>query len=144
VESGKLSIRPPAVAAAGALIRQARYVSPALAGCYRADYAAASIRGGAMLNEIPLEAFSAIVGQTVRVSSGEHYIDAEVTQAQILANPSPRAQAPFFVIVRHNGATRAINQGIYQIAHPNLGTLDLFLVPIGPDAQGMCYEITFN
>ncbi|HWU53762.1 MAG TPA: hypothetical protein VN153_13220 [Tahibacter sp.] len=97
-----------------------------------------------MLNEIPLEAFAAIVGQNVRVSSGEHHIDVEVAQAQTLANPSPRAQPPFFVIVRHNGATRAINQGIYQFDHPSLGALDLFLVPVGPDGQGMCYEITFN
>jgi len=97
-----------------------------------------------MLNEIPLEAFAAIVGQNVRVSGSEHYIDVEVAQAQPLANPSPRAQPPFFVIVRHNGATRAVSQGIYQLDHPTLGAMDLFFVPIGPDGKGMCYEITFN
>lgn len=35
-------------------------------------------------------------------------------------------------------------QGIYRIEHEALGALDVFLVPIGPDAVGMRYEAIFN
>jgi hypothetical protein len=35
-------------------------------------------------------------------------------------------------------------QRIYRIEHPALGTLELFLVPIGRDAAGVGYEAVFN
>lgn len=96
-----------------------------------------------MLDEIPFAQFEAIVGQTVRLSRGDEYIDVEVTQARRLNNPSPRNE-PFTVILRENGASRAALQGMYEIHHPTLGILELFVVPVGPDGKGMCYEITFN
>jgi hypothetical protein len=35
-------------------------------------------------------------------------------------------------------------RGIYRLHHPARGALDLFMVPLGPDACGMRYEIVFN
>ncbi|MGQ0591972.1 MAG: DUF6916 family protein [Gammaproteobacteria bacterium] len=35
-------------------------------------------------------------------------------------------------------------QRIYQIRHDRMGDLDLFLVPIGPDGEGMRYEAIFT
>ena len=35
-------------------------------------------------------------------------------------------------------------QGIYRINHAVLGELELFLVPIGPQADGMGYEAVFT
>jgi hypothetical protein len=35
-------------------------------------------------------------------------------------------------------------QAIYQLEHDRMGTMDIFLVPIGPDGQGMGYEAVFN
>lgn len=35
-------------------------------------------------------------------------------------------------------------QGIYRITHAVLGELELFLVPIGPQADGMGYEAVFT
>ena len=96
-----------------------------------------------MLHEVPFAAFEAVVGQTVRMSRGDEYIDVEVAQAQRLNNPSPRHE-PFMVLLRENGASRAALQGMYGIHHPTLGILELFVVPVGPDNRGMCYEITFN
>jgi len=97
-----------------------------------------------MLDKIPFEEFEAIVGQTVRVSSQSDHIDVEVKEAHRLANPSPRAEAPFAVVVRENGASRSAGQGVYRLDHPTLGMMDLLFVPIGPDGKGMCYEVTFN
>ena len=38
---------------------------------------------------------------------------------------------------------RALPQGIYRLAHSELGELELFLVPLGPDGEGMRYEAAF-
>lgn len=34
-------------------------------------------------------------------------------------------------------------QGIYRLEHSELAAMDLFLVPIGPDSEGMRYEAAF-
>ncbi len=59
-------------------------------------------------------------------------------------HPGPRAQ-PFSVYFRGPRAP-VLLQRIYQLDHPELGSLDLFLVPIGPDPKGggMNYEAVFN
>jgi hypothetical protein len=38
----------------------------------------------------------------------------------------------------------ALPQGMYRVHHPTLGALDIFMVPIGPDARGPRYEAIFN
>jgi hypothetical protein len=35
-------------------------------------------------------------------------------------------------------------QRIYHLEHPEVGGFDLFLVPVGPNAQGMQYEAVFT
>lgn len=35
-------------------------------------------------------------------------------------------------------------QGIHTVLHDTLGKLELFLVPIGPDREGMRFETVFN
>lgn len=36
-----------------------------------------------------------------------------------------------------------LSQGTYRLTHPELGDLDLFLVPIGRDGEGVRYEAAF-
>ena len=55
---------------------------------------------------------------------------------------APR-RAPFSVLFR-GPLTPMLPQRIYTLAHAHLGTFDLFLVPIGPDQSGMCYEAVFG
>jgi hypothetical protein len=47
------------------------------------------------------------------------------------------------VILRSRENWRA-PQGMFRVEHPTLGQLEMFAVPIGPDGQGLCYEILFN
>jgi len=59
-------------------------------------------------------------------------------------HPGPRAQ-PFSAYFRGPRAP-VLLQRIYRLDHAEMGTLDLFLVPIGPDPKGggMSYEAVFN
>jgi len=38
----------------------------------------------------------------------------------------------------------ALPQGTYRLTHPALGSMDVFVVPIGRDAAGVRYEAIFN
>ena len=54
----------------------------------------------------------------------------------------PRKQ-PFSLYFR-SSQRGALPQAIYQVEHEKMGPMEIFLVPIGPDAQGMRYEAVFN
>jgi hypothetical protein len=45
--------------------------------------------------------------------------------------------------VFHAGRGPVVGQQICRLRHPELGELELFVVPIGPDPDGMRYEIIF-
>jgi hypothetical protein len=54
----------------------------------------------------------------------------------------PRKQ-PYSVYFR--GARQPVlPQAIYRVEHEQIGPMEIFLVPIGPDAHGMRYEAVFN
>jgi len=50
---------------------------------------------------------------------------------------------PQFSLVFRGGPEAALPQSSYRLAHADLGELELFLVPIGPDAGRMRYEAAF-
>ena len=65
-----------------------------------------------------------------------HPQDPEVVEAR-------RYRVPFSLLFR-GPRTPVLPQRIYTLAHAQLGTFDLFLVPTGPDSGGMCYEAVFG
>ena len=50
---------------------------------------------------------------------------------------------PFSIVLRAPG-DRLAPQRTYTLENERLGRLDVFLVPIGPDALGMRYEAVFG
>jgi hypothetical protein len=55
----------------------------------------------------------------------------------------PARRGPFSLIFRGPRAP-ILPQRTYRLDHPAIGAFDLFLVPVGPDQAGMCYEAVFN
>jgi len=49
-----------------------------------------------------------------------------------------------FSLIFRGPRTPVLAQTIYRFTHPKLGAREMFSVPIGPDEQGMCYEVVFN
>ena len=50
---------------------------------------------------------------------------------------------PFSVVLQAHDANNH-GQQMYQLSHPDLGIVSLFLVPLGSGEKGMRYEIMFN
>jgi hypothetical protein len=70
----------------------------------------------------------------------------EVTEKRALDSQRPAAascQERFSIIFR-GPRDRILQQGMYQLQHNQLGALDLFLVPVGQDQDGVYYEAVFN
>ncbi len=64
----------------------------------------------------------------------------EVSAPRVSAAPNGR---PFSLLFRAPGSL-VMPQRIYSLEHDGLGTLSIFLVPVGQDPAGMRYEAVFN
>jgi hypothetical protein len=97
-----------------------------------------------MLQDLTAASFEEILGSRFRIHADEaHTLETELIQvARHEEHDGPRKQ-PFSIYLR-GPRNVVLPQRIYQVDHERLGTLDIFLVPIGPDGQGMCYEAVFN
>ena len=98
-----------------------------------------------VLMDLTLGDFSGRIGEAFRVALEAGSIDltlAEVTDLARRNDAGPR-RTPFSLVFRGpNGPL--LSQRIWAVEHEVLGRLEIFLVPIGPDAQGMRYEAVFN
>ena len=57
--------------------------------------------------------------------------------------PGGGRQQPFSLIFR-GPEEPILPQRIYALEHATMGRLDIFLVPIGPDQDGMRYQAVFS
>ena len=91
--------------------------------------------------------FTPLVGEEFSVGLEAGGGDPVLRLLEVSPLPSwpgaPRADPFSLVFAGRRGI--ALAQGIYSVSHPGLGSLDLFLVPIAPDATGdPLYESVFN
>ena len=71
-------------------------------------------------------------------------IEMELVEVNSLGHKHPRAEREPFSLVFRGPKAPVLIQKIYPVEHQSLGALDLFLVPIGPDGEGMRYEAIFT
>lgn len=102
-----------------------------------------------MLDKLTSSDFAPYLTQTFHIHlDREQRLEVELVNvteygAAAQTNKQNGKRRPFSVIFRgpHNVY---LPQQIYTIEHEQLGPLSLFLVPIGPDVQGMCFEAIFS
>lgn len=99
------------------------------------------------LESLTLETFTPHIGSlfTVALANGET-LSLQLDHAHPLGNGVPGERAPFSLQFHHPPLPQNayLPQHIYHLEHPLLDALDLFLVPLGPDTQGMRYEAIFT
>ncbi len=98
-----------------------------------------------MLESFTCATFEQHLGETFRVGAGDREgVDLMLTEVTALSSSSPdRAREPFSIVFR-GPPDPVMPQQIQRLQHPGLGTFELFLVPIGPDGEGMQYEAVFT
>lgn len=83
-----------------------------------------------------------MLGDAFRVRAPGGALDLLLCEATAL--PTRAAGRQPFALLFREPAGAMIPQGTYPVDHPALGTFDLFVVPLGPDAGGMRYEAVFG
>jgi len=97
-----------------------------------------------MLDQLTKETFEARRGETFRLSD-EQAGAVELTLADVRGN-NLRGKAPREQFSLHfNGpAEPLLPQRIYRLDNAEMGALDIFLVPVARDDEGVTYEAVFT
>jgi hypothetical protein len=97
-----------------------------------------------MLQDLSHSSFEEQLNTSFCIDAGEETPLEVVLYLVRLHEPhgGPRPQ-PFSLYFR-GPRQPVLPQAIYRMEHDRMGTMDIFLVPIGPDGQGMGYEAVFN
>jgi hypothetical protein len=81
--------------------------------------------------ELALASFAGRVGEAFRVTTPE--VELTLSEVESLADaPAPGSSRAPFSIVFTGPVGSDLPQQIYRLEHEALGSLDVFLVPIGP------------
>jgi hypothetical protein len=75
-----------------------------------------------------------------------HYGQSETADLELISakDISPTPRHPQFSLIFLGPESCPISQQIYELEHETLGTMNIFLVPIGKDSRGVEYEAVFN
>lgn len=71
-------------------------------------------------------------------------VAVELTVESVDALPAHRLRAAPFSLVLRGPRSPMLRQATYALRHPRLGPIEVFLVPVGQDAEATRYEATFN
>ena len=99
---------------------------------------------GVMADLLTREVFLPRVGETFRVAeTGADLVLAEAASLAVHGASAGPRRAPFSLLFR-GPKQPVLPQRIWALENEALGRLEIFLVPIGPDREGMQYEAIFN
>jgi hypothetical protein len=89
------------------------------------------------------EAFKALQGRDIGIAGPSGELTARVDSVTRLGDsPGDSSRVPFSVVLKAP-LEPLLEQRIYQLTVDGQ-TLELFMVPIGPEGAQMCYEIIFS
>jgi uncharacterized protein DUF6916 len=95
------------------------------------------------LQELTAADFVPLHGESFRVRS-EDAPPFEVELIDVSEGARGSGTRAQFSLVFRGGPNPPLPQRIYRVEHDQLGALDIFLVPLGPDAVGQRYEAVFT
>ena len=96
-----------------------------------------------VLGTLTISDFSPHVGEKFRLEvDGSLSVEVELIEAHELLSGTEK-RTPFSIVLR-GPEDLVLEQRIYSVYGGALGKLDLFLVTVGPDKQGMLYEAVFT
>jgi hypothetical protein len=94
------------------------------------------------LADLAVTDFEPRKGDTFRLRAPDRELELELVEIKRLGE-SGRTGGAFSLLLRGKRGPY-LPQAMYAIDHPALGTMELFIVPIGPVAGGNGYEIIFT
>lgn len=109
------------------------------------DLAGSAGAGPVDAHAYTLDRFQPLVGDVFTLTDGTGKLQVTLVEASSLREVQGAGQrSRQFSLVWRGPPQARLAQRIYTVSHPQLGTMELFLVTIGPDDEGMRYEAVFT
>lgn len=97
-----------------------------------------------MLDKLTLDDFQPLLEETFSARAGDKAADFRLVSAEPMAEGrSNGKRAPFALTFQAPPEVNPV-QGVYRLEHEDLGTLEVFLVPVAGDREGTDFEAVFN
>lgn len=93
---------------------------------------------------LTLDHFSGCVNETFTAALNEGEIEFVLVEARAIEQRMPNAMRVPFSLLFRNTAVFLFPQQIYQMRHPRIGEVGIFLVPVAREREGFLYQATFN
>ena len=94
------------------------------------------------LSSLKPDDFEQHVGSVFAVEADGKRLDLKLAQVERLGSALREGGAFSLMFLATPGPFLA--QGVYAMQHPALGTLELFVVPLGPREGGNSYQVIFT
>ena len=88
--------------------------------------------------------FNSCIDQPFALELDDASVLLTLVSVDRLGNSASVNDRDVFSVIFRGDNDRVLQQQIYRISNDTLGEMDLFIVPIGPDEQGMRYEAVFS
>ena len=88
--------------------------------------------------------FADRVGEIFRVDTGSAIVELRLVEVSEPSQPDPSGARTPFSLIFLEPSGGVLPQQIYAFEHDELGRFDIFIVPIGRDADGVRYEAVFT
>jgi len=97
------------------------------------------------LQLLTFESFAPHLNSTFSLKLGESTVDLTLTQAtKTPLRPYPGMMREPFSLYFRSGSQVVLPQRMYPFEHDGMGRLDIFIVPVAREPQGILYEALFN
>ena len=97
---------------------------------------------GLELGELKIGDFQPHLGSVFEMHSARGVVPLKLVEVEGAGNSGRQGGA--FSLVFAAAADTRLPQSVYPLGHPALGTLEIFLVPIGPVPEGSGYQAVFT
>lgn len=99
-----------------------------------------------MLDQLTVESFEPHVGSSfwVEFSSGGKVELRLVRAAKVMESEAARLDRHPFSLFFVGPKSYLLQQQTYHLTHPSMEAMDIFIVPVGADAQTYQYEAVFT
>ena len=88
--------------------------------------------------------FQACLNQAFVLEAGEIRDELELIEVDVRGNAQASGERETFSIIFLSRNPDPLPQQIYHLTNSQLGELDLFIVPIGKNDEGVSYEAVFS
>ena len=98
-----------------------------------------------MLDKVTRQVFTEAMGSTFELKrDGEPTLGLDLIEATDLRQPGKLGRPDPFSLIFRGPMEPVLPQKIYAMHNRKVGKMDIFIVPIGPDDQGMLYQAIFG